>query len=372
MKKWIFYRSVVLFFLCFFMVFSCAFAADKAQLTAKLQAILDDAIHDSDTPGAVLLVSSPEVGNIIVASGYANLAKKTPMQIDNNFRIASMSKTFLAVTAMKLIADGKLNLDDKAADYLPDDIDVSQIPNGEDVTIRQLLQMRSGIPNYLEYNAYSDKVENEPDHNWIPLDGIKLVYGDDANFVAGKSYEYSNTNYILLQAIIEKMTGKPIAVQFRKDIFSPLDLKHTYVEMQENRTGGFHGLMTNGYELQNKKVINVTTVNDGLGLADGGIISTVQDVATFVQALLQTKSLLPSDKLSEMQKTFGEEHYGLGIYQETVDGELAWTHSGSSAGFSGQYDYFPKLKLTIVLLTNITSSDIRDDVVEKTVKLLKD
>src|SRR5258708_14164335 len=102
--------------------------ADNAQLTSKLQQLLDDAIADSKTPGAVLLVSSPKIGTIAVASGYADKEEETPMHVDNNFRLASMSKTFLAVAALKFVDQKKLNLDDKMADLLPENIEASKLP----------------------------------------------------------------------------------------------------------------------------------------------------------------------------------------------------------------------------------------------------
>jgi len=346
---------------------------DSSALTSKLQSILDDAIADSKTPGAVLLISSPKTGTIVVASGYSDEENETPMTINNNFRLASMSKSFLAVAMLKLIEQGKLNLDDKLENLLPDNIVVSRIPNGDKVTIHQLLHMRSGIPNYLSNPVYDEKVENDPNHVWVPEDGIKLVYDDEVKFAPDSSYDYSNTNYILLQAVIEHLTDEPIAKLFHKDIFNPLHMNNTYVEVQDDKSSGvFHGLTTHGYRLNDdKKLIDVTKVNDGLGLADGGTISTAQDIAKFVNGLFVSKSLLSDTSLTSMKDFQGDDHYGLGLYKDDVDGQTGWTHDGSSAGFSGEYYYFPDSDLILVLLTNLKSSDILVEVPEKVLQALK-
>lgn len=364
------YLCIYVFLFCLCNAVSPALA-DQQAFIPQLQKVLDTAVAGSEaTPGAVLLVSSPDLGTLAVASGVADKITDTPMRITNNFRLASMSKTYLAVVILKLSEDGLLNLDDKVADLLPDTIEVSRIPNGSKVTVRELLEMRSGIPNYLEYDAYTDKMKAEPNHRWVPQDGIEMIYDEKPNFAPGKSYEYSNTNYILLQSIIEHLTGSTLASQFTKYIFSPLHLNNTYQEIQQKQEGGFHGLKTHGYDKENGKLIDVTTLNDGFGLGDGGLVSTAQDLKTFVQSLLQTKTLLSPPLLDEMLTVIGPDNYGLGIYEEEVGGEIAWTHNGASSGFLGQYYYFPQRKLTLIILTNSFASDIVDDVAAKTLKVL--
>src|SRR5579864_2411118 len=111
-------------------ILSCISTSTIAQ-TDDLQNLLNNEIEQYKTPGVVLLISSPQKETVSVAAGYSNLKNKTPMTINNNFRIASMSKTFLAVVVLKLSEEGKFNLDDNIADYLPDSIEVDRIPNGD-------------------------------------------------------------------------------------------------------------------------------------------------------------------------------------------------------------------------------------------------
>jgi D-alanyl-D-alanine carboxypeptidase len=353
----------------YFSMVSIAHAANP-DLTKQLQTILDKAVLHSSTPGAVLLVSSPSMDTVTVAAGYADKKTKVLMQTNSNFRVASISKTFLAVVILRLVDEGKISLDQKLVPLLSNVIDLKRVPNGDKVTVRELLQMRSGIPNYVEYDGYDTIIQNEPNHSWTPQEAVAIIYDEKPTFKPDTSYEYSNTNYVLLQLVVEKITGETLAAQIRKYIFTPLNMEHSYMEIQESQAGGFHGLITHGYELKNKRVTDVTAWSDGFGLGDGAIITTATDLAVFVQALLQSKSLLPINLLNQMLTPRSHDKYGLGIYLEQVNDEWAWTHNGSSSGFSGQYYYFPTSKQTLIMLTNQFDTDIIDDTVSEVMDAL--
>lgn len=341
-------------------------ATAKNSLRYELQSILNDSIAHSLTPGAVLLVSSPKTGIITVAAGFADKKNKIPMEITNNFRIASMSKTFMAVTVLRLIEQGEFNLNDKMADLLPDSVDVSRIPNGNDVTVKQLLQMRSGIPNYVDYDAYGALIDKMVGKDWTPDLCVRIVYDKKPSFAPGSSYEYSNTNYLLLQLIVENYEGGSYADTIRSEILDPLKLKHTFIETAESDDE--HQLTTRGYSVEDKKLFDVTDYNDGWGMGDGGMISTVEDMNIFIRALLIDKTLLKPASLRKML-SFKDE-YGLGIWPEDINDETAWSHNGLTSGFQGQYYYFPESQLTVILLTNNFDTDILTDTVSKTHKLI--
>lgn len=341
-------------------------ATAKSLRTYELQNILNDSISHSSTPGAVLLISSPQKGTITVAAGFADKDKKIPMEITNNFRIASMSKTFLAVTILRLIEQGEFNLNDKIVDLLPDSIDVDRIPNGNQATVKQLLQMRSGIPNYIEYDAFSKLIDKMTGKEWSPELCIQIIYDKKPTFAPGTAYEYSNTNYLLLQLIVENYEGGSYAGTIRREILDPLQLKHTFIETQVS--DGNHKLLTKGYTVEDKKLIDVTDYNDGWGMGDGGIISTAADMNIFVRALFINKTLLNPAFLRKMLSF--KEDYGLGIWREEINDEWAWSHNGLTSGFQGQYYYFPDSQLTIILLTNNFDTDIIANVLSKTHKLV--
>ncbi|WP_058480277.1 serine hydrolase domain-containing protein [Legionella waltersii] len=350
--------------LLFFIGFQTAVFASA--IKEKLSKILDGELAKSKTPGAVLLVSSPTLGTISVAGGLSEVKDKTPMETTNNFRIASMSKTFLAVTVLKLVEEDYFSLDDKIEDLLPDSVDTDRIPNGNLLTVRQLLQMRSGIPNYTDSDAYYELIDKLDEKEWTAQRCVKLVYDEKPNFKPGSSYEYCNTNYLLLQLIVEEATGKSYAAAIREKILKPLNMKNTFIEIHESTNENY--LYTNGYTVEDNKLTDVTDYNDGFGLADGGIISDAEDMKTFVQALLENKTLLPEPLLKTMLST--KDEYGLGIYYEEFDDDWVWTHNGNSSGFSGQYYYFEDIKLTIIVLTNCFDTDILSNVVEKVLPIV--
>ncbi|KTC75156.1 serine-type D-Ala-D-Ala carboxypeptidase [Legionella birminghamensis] len=347
-------KQQIIFFFSFFLAFT---VFSRGTIESQLQAILNKDL-DASTPGAVLLVSSPETGLMIVAAGQSNQQTRQSMHTDNNFRIGSISKTFLAVVVLKLIEENKLSLDSKISTLLPNTVDINRIPNGQQLTVRNLLQMRSGIPNYVEYESYYRLIENMVGHQWKPEMLIELVYDKKPKFPPDSSYEYSNTNYLLLQLIVEKLTGHSYADVIKERILIPLEMKGTYVEQNDADT---LGLSTRGYTLAEKQLIDVTYLNDGFGLGDSGMISTVTDLHRFVAALLQEKTLLSSASLKEMLST--KDDYGLGIYREQIGDEWAWTHNGATSGFQGEYYYFPREKLIIVVLTNFFDTEIIDKIV---------
>jgi D-alanyl-D-alanine carboxypeptidase len=341
-------------------------ASAKKSHTDQLHAILNYNIAHSVTPGAVLLVSSPELGTITVAAGLADKKNNIPMEVTNNFRIASMSKMFLAVTVLKLIEQKKLSLNDKIADLLPNTIAIGRIPNGTSVTVQQLLQMRSGIPNYTDLESYFELIDNMIGKEWTPEICVAVIYGSKAHFAPGADYEYSNTNYLLLQLIIEQIEGGSYADAIRANILEPLKLTHTFIETQESDDD--HYLSTKGYTLDENELIDVTKYNDGWGMGDGGIISTAEDLNLFINALFNEKKVLPP-VLQNKFLSFRDD-YGLGIWREDINEETTWTHNGLSSGFQGQFYYFPDHQLTIIILTNNYDTDIISNVVSETHKVV--
>jgi len=348
-------------YLCLFLITSLVFAT----CLERFKTILSKTLESSSTRGAVVLVSSPELGTLVFASGFADKGKQIKMQEGNNFRIASMSKTFLAVTLLKLAEQNKINLDAKIMDLLPQDIDLNRLPNGKTATVRQLMQMRSGIPNYTNYEEFYTLVDNMVDKRWTPEKCIEVIYDEKPSFAAGGSYEYSNTNYLLLQLIVEKLTGKSYAAAIDEQVLQPLHLNNTFVETPEAQPA--NELTTHGYHLDGGIVRDVTFYNDGFGMADSGMVSTAADLNVFIQALLRDKTLLTPESLAAMLTL--KDDYGLGIYREEVNHQPAWTHNGDSSGFQGQYYYFAREKLIIVVLTNDYSSEIIEGVVSKTLSI---
>lgn len=347
--------------------------AQQAQLRSQLQVILGAVCEESETAGAVLLVDMPGL-YWVGASGWADIEHQIPMRLSDMLRIASMTKMFVSTVVLKLSEEGKLDLDDTLGEYLPEEI-VEPLPNGDKVTTRQLLAMSSGIPEYLDSDDYDDDLEDDPHRAmWTPEALVAYVFDEKADFEPDEDWEYSNTNYVLLELVVNAVSGTSLAAEIRRIILDPLEMRQTFMEKHETRAGGFGGLQVRGYE----EGEDVTEINDALGAGDGGLISDAEGLARFLSALLREKTLLTPASLKTMQTIhpFSEEEdgsgYGLGIEYLNTDLGEAWGHNGSSVGFQGDMVYFPEQDIIIVLLANDADADMFDDVFEQVFELVEE
>lgn len=316
--------------------------------TPDLQAILDDYVGE-DEPGVVLLVSSP-AGTWTAAAGLADLERGTPVRSSDQFRIASASKMLVSVVAQQLAEEGKIRLDDPIIAYLPDEI-IDNIENADSATIRQLLNMTSGIFDYTQSDAFNDAVVDDPGHTWTALETVRYAYDEAADFSPGAGYAYSNTNYNLLQLVIENVTGSTLAEQLDARIFQPLGMKNSFLETQ------LGAKLVRGYEGGD----DVTLVNDGVGLGDGGIVTTAGDLALFMRGLFGGKLLKSLDAMTDWVDDGEGAGYGLGLgYLETEFGD-AYGHAGASSGFQSNVVYLPEGDVVVVVLTNNFDSEIVED-----------
>jgi D-alanyl-D-alanine carboxypeptidase len=322
-----------------------------AQNDPELQTLLGE-YAQRDEPGvAVLLDDEEEVST--AAAGAADLASETPLQATDRFRIGSITKTFVAVVMLQLQNEGLLSLDDPMAQWLPADL-ISLIPYYDQITLRQLLNMTSGIYNYTETD-YFDAVLANPSKAWTPQQAIAYIYDQEAYFPPGEGYYYSNTNYLLLHLVIEAATGQTLAEQLQTRIFDPLEMSDSYLETSDKVALG----LVNGYSDVDfdGQLDDVTRMNDGLGLADGGIVSTLADMAVFGDTLLREQDLLSDSAWAEMTTWVDDGEgafYGLGLsyYPADEDYPAFMGHGGATAGFLADLTYIPDWDVLVVSFTN--------------------
>jgi D-alanyl-D-alanine carboxypeptidase len=351
-----------------FMVLSIAISVlplHAQDYSSELEKIARSYAGDDD-PAVVVQISSPE-GVWVAAAGLAD--GERPTQAGDRFRIASMSKTFVAVVAVMLADDDVFSLDDPAQDYLPSEV-VDNIANLDTVTIRQLLQMRSGIDDYLSTDEFWDTALDDPTHEWTADEALEYAYDLPPLFAPDEDYEYSNTNYLLMQLILEQASGQPLFTLMRDKIFDPLKMQDTYTQIHEDLPGGF----VNGYEDMDEdgEIDDVTDFNDGAGLGDGGLISTVDDLTTFYQALLQDQTLLSPAAMQEMLDFQATDYggYSLGLDSWETDYGNAQGHSGAVSGFVSIGVYLPEYETTIMVLSANIDIDPEEIAMEAAAALL--
>lgn len=212
-------------------------------IRTKLQEILDKAVSEHDVPGVALVAEVPCEGEDCVtgemdgvsysdgkftwklASGYSNLETQTPMTTDTRFRVASLTKTFVAMTVMQLVEEGKITLDDSIEQWFP-----GLIPNGENMNIRQVVNHSSGLYNFYEVPSewFFDFLFLRKDR-WDPLELIELAVEEGPNFPPGAGWHYSNTNYVLLGMLITEVTGNPWEDEIRNRFIKEYGLNDTIV-----------------------------------------------------------------------------------------------------------------------------------------------
>ncbi|WP_062152699.1 serine hydrolase domain-containing protein [Beggiatoa leptomitoformis] len=322
-------------------------------ITRQLRQILKEEVKKQGIPGAVVAVSTPQ-GDWIEAIGLADKERRIPMRITDRFRVASVTKTFVAVVVLRFVEQGLLQLDEPIRRWLPPRVS-RRLLHSEEITLRQLLNHTSAIPDYLESEKLVSIMQEDPYRQWTIEEILEYVYTlpPYTDRIGTVSY-YSNTNYLLLELILNQISDEPLAKLIRRFISTPLHLQNTFLEIQEkvNFVQGYEDWDGDG------QIDNVTTppVDSGYGFADGGLVSSAEDLMHFIQALLAKKRLLSHEMMQEMtslvEDSDVDEEYGLGLESFFLEGYHVWGHSGRNTGFLTEMRYIPDADITIVILIN--------------------
>jgi len=309
-------------------------------------------------PGVQLTVHDSVNGYWSGAFGLADLASDVAIKTNHITRVGSTVKTFTAVTILLLQEEGKLNTGDPVTAYLSAK-ETKGLKNAEKSTIRQLLQHSSGIYNYILNPQFQTASLNDLIRTWYPGELLDYARGQEPFFEPGEDVKYSNTNYILLGMIIEKVTGKPFYEVFREKIFEPQGLQFTQFAATDPVPDGIIRGYVDFYS--NMNLINATYYSGwDYFTADGGLLSNAFDLNVFMTRLFSGQILTetsmaellsrqaPKEQFDDQFETF----YGLGIFKLTTEFGPAWMHSGDAIGYFASMLYFPEQKTTITWAVN--------------------
>ncbi|UWU51254.1 serine hydrolase domain-containing protein [Limnospira platensis] len=201
-------------------------------LTESLQFLLDEATAEQNVPGGVLYVATPE-GKYEIASGFSYVTKRHKVQRRDRFRIGGISQVFVATVVLQLYQNRSLDLEDNLTKWLDQEI-CDRLENSDKITIRQLLNHSSGLDDYLETDEFQQAASQREKNQFLTAkEAICLADNLESLGVPGAGHCYSNTNYILLELIVEAVTGNPLYQEMRSRIFDPLGLKDTFTEYRE-------------------------------------------------------------------------------------------------------------------------------------------
>jgi len=314
-------------------------------------------------PAVLAAVSDSKGESAGVAVGKGNLETGQAPPMDGEVRVGSASKTFVAVVVMQLVQEGKVGLDEPIETYLPGLIKGEGI-DGSKITVRQLLQHTSGLPEYSDTYFSSRAAESENMQHYVPpRDLLDTALGKPAAFEPGTQWKYTNTNYIVLGMLVERVSQRPVGEQIDQRIVKKLGLSHTY--LPGNGEKKLHGPHPQGYYLSaGGKLEDMTDLDTSLAWAAGGMVSTPSELNTFFQAVFDGR-LLTQASIDEMKNgaVDASSHlgpgtvYGLGLIGTSLTcGGTAWGHHGGIAGYETHDGVGPDGTAVTVAVTALSTA----------------
>jgi CubicO group peptidase (beta-lactamase class C family) len=278
------------------------------------------------------------------AYGLANREEEVPAKINDEYEIGSTSKTFTAVAIAKLVASGRVSLNDRLTDRL-----LLAPSTWKDVTIAHLLSHESGIP---EFTATTNSFRALMRAERSPAEILKLIDHLPLSFSPGTKYRYTNSDFLLLGMIVEQVSGQPFEQFVTEQILRPLGLRHTgFLHAQNLIHRRAYGYMREGGHW-----VDPFYIDPSMLFGAGGMYSTVDDLLAWDRAL-HGNALLPSRLRDQLLSDRGH-GYGLGFFVDAVDGHGYVGHGGNLPGFSSDFERFRERPLTFILLSNTDGAPV--------------
>ena len=316
---------------------------------ARLGAAAHRGFREAAAPGVVVGVQTPN-GKWVTGIGIANQRSKAPMRASMHQRIGSVTKTFMGTLLMQLAGEHKLSLGDKVSKY------IKGVPNGDTMTLREVADMTSGVASYTADQAFTRALYSHPERRWRPGALLAIGLRDSPVFAPGTAFQYSDSNYILLGLVIQKVEGRPLGAVLRKRIINPLKLRQT---SWPGASAALPKPHAQGYTLQGQssdRPANATKWNPSYAWAAGEMISSVSDLLVYGHALGTGKGLLRPKQQRERMHSFDPRippesatlSYGIGL----VD-DRGWIgHTGQVPGYTTAVYYRPDIDTTVVVEAN--------------------
>lgn len=310
-----------------------AAAATDATATQQLRTALTRNLRAHPAmPGEAAAVQAPGL-RAAAAVGLADPGAGTPFTPDTPFRIASVTKTFVAATVLRLVEQGELDLDEPVATLLDPATNALLRDDGYrtgKITMRQLLDHTSGMYDYATSDAYDEINTSDPGRHWTADEQLRFaVDHGDPLAPPGRAYHYADTNYVLLGQIVERATGESLPAAVRRLVgFERLGLDHTWWEQLEPSPAG---LAARAHQLSDDTFDNTALDASADLYGGGGLLSTVGDVTTFFRALFDGRVFdhdATLDAMLTVSKPGRRAGAALGVYRATIDGERCYGHPG--------------------------------------------
>ena len=311
-------------------------------IESKIDQLIVKEFNNTDEPGGVFLVAVEGESIYRKAFGKANLALAVEMTPEQVFQIGSMTKQFTAIAILMLEEQGKLSVEDPISKFLPD------YPNGDAITINQLLTHSSGIKDFTRLKRIAEIAEKE----MTPEEMVAFFKDEPVDFSPGDAFQYNNSGYVLLGYLIELISGETYADFIEKNIFDAIGMEHSYYASDRkvilNRAYGYH---QKSYGFVNKKPISFS-----IPFSSGALMSTVDDMLKWQNALDQNLLLKPENlakAFTKKQLRTGEAiEYGYGWHLKDWGETAVQEHGGSIFGFKTMGVYIPGKAIYVIGLSN--------------------
>jgi len=349
--------SLLLFF---FQAPSAALEA-RPSLEARVQGHLAGYVEDGKPPAVSAGIVLPDGRALALAAGLADRAGKVPAKPTSRFCAGSTGKTFVAATVLQLVQEGKLDLDDFAGDILGEEPWFARVPNAGDLTIELLLQHRSGLERHEFLPEFMGAVIANPDREWKPAELMSFVLDHEPKFPAGSAFAYSDTNFILLGMIVERVTGNALYAEVQRRFLDPLGLAG--VRPQDARTlpglvNGYAGA-ANPFGVPDEMLgrDGRFILNPQFEWAGGGFVTSGGDLARWARALYAGDVLRPELRARMTSGLDAPElgkgmRYGLGCELWPSKHGTCWGHGGFFPGYLTEMRYWPEQRVAVAVQVN--------------------
>ena len=313
-------------------------------LVARLDRAIESTRKETGTPGVIVGLWFPGRGRYVRTFGEADKATHAPMRTDLHMRIGSETKTFTATAVLELVDQRKLRLDDPISRYL------KGVPDGRHITVRQMLEMRSGLFSYSADTDFVQALLSNPKRTFTPQQLLAYAFKHPNVFAPGTQFQYSNTNYILLGLLVEKLGRMPLGDYLRRYVIEPSHLDGTLFP----RGAEFPRPHAHGYTNQTLSgaVADTTHWNPSWGWAAGAMISDLRDLRSWAKVVATGELLSPATQAQREKfitvPGYDGAGYGLGLFR--THGWIG--HNGSLPGYESVTMYLPQEHATMVILIN--------------------
>jgi len=327
----------------------------------ELEAVVDEALVDEkNILGTIVRVDVEGGESFEVAKGYLDASRTTRLTPDTRFLVGSIGKTFTAILVLQLVEQGRLELDAPLIDHLPPEwsATLDEIEHGREMTVEQALRHRTGIADVTNSDAFWGSLVHDSARKWSPLDVLRSVRDQhQAKFRPGKAFDYCNTNYVLLGALVEHVSGRPYRELLRTNILDAVGLDHTFpVEDTLDSCESCGVPIARGYSTIDGRLNDGGGVSVDWAMAEGALVSNAADLSRFHEALRNGALFEHPDTYRRMCDRGPNDAYGLGLEVVTdPDIGLHYGHKGSFLNTRSILAYFPAQRMTVTVCNTYTA-----------------